>query len=182
MQDSVLRRFATVDEKFVQVLHVNNNLWICVADNKNNEFSLYDSMGGNLSKDKVHVIELMVKLIPVQHQTNGNDCGFFALVFATDFAEGIDPSERYYYEKALKNHLLQCFRNNEINQLPQEDMPVNSIPSKIVYKVYQVFCICRDVFFEEDLEKKPENFTAECSKCGEWYHRKCEYPKRYSLN
>ena len=60
MQDSVLRRFATVDEKFVQVLHVNNNLRICVADNKNNEFSLYDSMGGNLSKDKVHVIELMV--------------------------------------------------------------------------------------------------------------------------
>ena len=48
-------------------------------------------MGGNLSKDMAHVIarmvkcedeELMVKLIPVQHQTNGNDYGLFALAFA----------------------------------------------------------------------------------------------------
>ena len=41
--------------------------------------------------------------------------GLFALAFATDFAEGIDPSERYYGQKALRSHLLQCFRNNEIN-------------------------------------------------------------------
>ena len=105
MQDPVLRRFTTVDGKFAQVLHVNNNHWICVAGNKNNEVSVYDSMGGNLSKDTVHVIarivkceneQLMVKLMPVQHQTNGNDCGLFALAFATDFIEVIDPSERYH--------------------------------------------------------------------------------------
>ena len=105
LQDPVLRRFATVDGKFAQVLHVNNNHWICVAGNKNNEVSVYDSMGGNLSKDTVHVIarivkceyeQLMVKLMPVQHQTKGNDCGLFALAFATDFIEVIDPSERYH--------------------------------------------------------------------------------------
>ena len=53
-------------------------------------------MGGHLCKDKVHVIAkmvkcedegLMVKLMPVQHQMNGNDCGLFALAFAIDFAE-----------------------------------------------------------------------------------------------
>ena len=105
LQDPVLRRFATVDGKFVQVLHMNNNHWICVAGNKSYEVSVYDSMGGNLGKDTVHVIArvvrcqdevLMVKIMPVQHQTNGNDCGLFAFAFATDFAEGIDPSERYY--------------------------------------------------------------------------------------
>ena len=37
LQDPVLRRFATVDGKFVQVLHVNINHQICVAGNKNNE-------------------------------------------------------------------------------------------------------------------------------------------------
>ena len=135
---------------------MNNNRWICVAGNKNNEVSVYDSMGGNLSKDMVHVIarmvkcedeELMVKLMPVQHQTNSNDCGLFAFAFATDLAGGIDPAERYYDEKDLRNHLLQCFRNNEINQCPQEDMSVKSKPFKIVYKVYEVFCICTDVFF-----------------------------------
>ena len=80
-------------------------------------------MGGNLSKDTVHVIarvnkcedeELMVKLMPVQHQTNGNDW-FVCFSICTDFAEGIDPSERYYGQEALRNHLLQCFRNIEIN-------------------------------------------------------------------
>ena len=135
LQDPVLRRFATVDGKFAQALHVNNDHKICGAGNKNNEVTVYDSMGGNLSKDTVHVIarmvkcegeELMVKLMPVQHQTNGNDCGLFTLALATDFAEGIDPSERYYDEKALRNHLLQCFRNNEINQFLQEDISVKS--------------------------------------------------------
>ena len=57
---------------------MNNNHWICVAGNTNNEVSVYYSIGGNLSQD---------------------------------------------------------------------------------------------VFFEEDVEKEPGNFMAECSKCGEWYHR-----------
>ena len=135
MQDPVLGRFATVDGKFFQVLHVNNNHWICVAGNTNNDVSVYDSMDGNLSKDMAHVIarivkcedeELIVKLMLVQHQTNSNDCGLFASSFATDFAGGIDPSKRYYDEKALRNHLMQCFRNNEINQFPQENMSVKS--------------------------------------------------------
>ena len=112
--------------------------------------------------------ELMVKLMPVQHQTNGNDCGLFALVFAIDFGEGIDPSGRYYDKKALRNLLLQCFKNNEINQFPQEDMSVKSKPSKIVYKVYEVWgiCICRHVFFEEDVEKELEYFIQNVQNVG----------------
>ena len=56
--------------------------------------------------------------------------------------------------------------------------------SKILYKVHEVFCICRDAFFEKDIEKEPGNFMGECSKCGERYHRKCEVitKKIYSLN
>ena len=42
LQDPVLWRFPTVDGKFVQVLNVNNNHWICVASNKNIEVSVYD--------------------------------------------------------------------------------------------------------------------------------------------
>ena len=42
LQDLVLQRFATVDGKFVQVLPVNNNHWICVAGDKNNEVPIYD--------------------------------------------------------------------------------------------------------------------------------------------
>ena len=105
-----MQRFTTVDGKFVQVLHANTNHWVCVASNMNNEASVYDSMGGNFSKDTVLVktMVVMVKLMAVQHQMNGKDYGLSALTFTTDFAEGIDPSDR--------NHILQCFRNNKINQ------------------------------------------------------------------
>ena len=33
----------------------------------------------------VKMEELMVKLMPLQHQMNVNDCDLFALAFATDF-------------------------------------------------------------------------------------------------
>ena len=56
--------------------------------------------------------------MPTQHQTEGNGCDLFAFKFATDFAEGIDPSEWYYNEKDLRNHLLKWLANNEINQFP----------------------------------------------------------------
>ena len=85
----------------------------------------------------------MVKLMPVPQQTNDNACGLFALAFVTNFAEGIDTSERNYEDKALRNHLLQCFRNNQANQFLQEDIFLKSKPSKIVYKVYEVFCMQR---------------------------------------
>ena len=81
---------------------MNNNHWISAAGNKNNEVSVYDSKDGNLSEATVHVIarifkcedeEFMVMpVMPVQLQTNGNGCGLFALAFTTDFAEDIDPS------------------------------------------------------------------------------------------
>ena len=82
-------------------------------------------MGGSLSQDTVHITarmikcedeEYMVKLMAVQDQVNGNNCGLFAFVFATNFVEGIDPSERNYEEKALRSHLPQRFRNNEKTQ------------------------------------------------------------------
>ena len=40
------------------------------------------------------------KLIPVEHQVNGNGHGWFTLAFVTDFTESIDPSE-WNYEKKL---------------------------------------------------------------------------------
>ena len=69
-------------------------------------------------------------------------------------------------KKALRNHLLQCFRNNEINQFQQEDMSLKSKSSKIVYEVYEVFCKYGDVFSVEEIEKEPENLMTECLKFG----------------
>ena len=48
--------------------------------------------------------------MPVQYQTNDNDCGLFALAFATSFAEGNDPSEGYFDEKSFKKPSTAMFQ------------------------------------------------------------------------
>ena len=40
--------------------------------------------------------------------------------------------------------------------------------SKTVYKVYEIFCICRDVFFEEYVENKPGYCMAEINRDTVW--------------
>ena len=107
-------------------------------------------MGGNLSKDTVHVIarivkyedeEFTVKLMPVQYQTNDNDCGLFALAFDTNFAEGNNPSEGYFDEK------IYCKKpSTAMFQFPQKDMSLKSKPSKIVYKVYVRYFAYTEMF------------------------------------
>ena len=36
-----------------------------------------------------------------------------------------------------------------------------------------VYCTCRDVYFEEDIEMDEGYFMAQCCSCDDWFHRKC---------
>lgn len=51
--------------------------------------------------------------MPIPNLRNGNDCGFFALVFTSNFTEGIDPSGWQHEEKTLKSCLLQFLETNK---------------------------------------------------------------------
>ena len=84
--------------KFVQLVHVNNNQWVC--------FSSIGCVPGhvNLLNSLAHPVisreirELAMNLlgpnfkgivqIPVQQQKNGSDCGIFAIAFATCLVYG----------------------------------------------------------------------------------------------
>ena len=35
------------------------------------------------------------------------------------------------------------------------------------------YCTCRDVYFEEDIEKDESYFKAQCCSYDDWFHRKC---------
>ena len=65
----------------------------------------------------------------------------------------------------------------------QEDISVKNNSSKTVCKVYEIFCICRDVFFKEYVENKPGYCMAECSNVGNGITENLNQSrKRYSLN
>lgn len=180
-QDSGMRNFKPISgEQFIQILHVNQNHWICVFGKDKTEVCYLDSMYGSLNQTIVHQIanliktpeeEFLVHVKPVQQQRNTNDCGLFALAFATDFANNLDPSVQVYDDKMFRKHLLQCLQQQEILPFPKKQEG-RERSSKEVYETFEVFCICRDVFFDKDT-KDDGNFMAECCNCGEWYHKKC---------
>ena len=61
----------------------------------------------------------LTKTVPVQKQSNSSDCGLFALAFAFDLANNLDPSIITYNEKILRKHLLACTENEEITEFPK---------------------------------------------------------------
>ena len=116
---------------------------------------------------------LLTKTVPVQKQSNSSDCGLFALAFAFDLANNLDPSIITYNEKIFRKHLLACIENEEITEFPKTNEWLARTKDKTLFEIHEVFCSCRDVFFEDDVKRDPKNFMAECCNCGEWFHQKC---------
>ena len=51
-------------------------------------------------------------------QTNGNDCGLYAIANATALAFGRDPSKEQYIPSKLREHLLKCLEEKEMRLFP----------------------------------------------------------------
>ena len=52
--------------------------------------------------------KLNVALLPVQRQSEGNNCGLFAIAFAADIMYGLSPMESFYDTAQMRNHLISC--------------------------------------------------------------------------
>ena len=112
----------------------------------------------------------LTKTVPVQKQSNSSDCGLVALAF--DLANNLDPSIITSNEEILRNHLLACIENEEITEFPKTNEWLARTKDKTIFETHEVFCSCRDVFFEDDVKRNPKSFIAECCNCGEWFHQK----------
>lgn len=53
-----------------------------------------------------------------QKQTGGNDCGVFALAFATSLAFGMDPASQIYVQDRMRLHLANCYKAKKFSQFP----------------------------------------------------------------
>ena len=130
-QDPILyNHFVPLKGKFVQVLNVNENPWVCVAGEGNNEIHIYDSLLIKINNKPMYVITKMLKCedevfltktVLVQKQSNSSDCGLFTLAFAFDLANSMDSSIITYNERILRKHLLACTENEEITEFPRKN-------------------------------------------------------------
>ena len=113
-------QFDIVTSDFVQVLHVNNNHWVCVSSINcaPGYVNLMDSLSNPvLSQEIVDLVKNLlgpsykgINHLPVQQQLNMSDCGVFAIAFATCLVYGLNPSQVRFNIPMMRPHLFNCFK------------------------------------------------------------------------
>ena len=62
--------------------------------------------------------EIILMFPSVQFQKGGSNCVFFSIVFATSLCTGFDPSDLYYNQDLLREHLFNCVENKYLSPFP----------------------------------------------------------------
>ena len=115
--------------------------------------------------------QFKVNVMSVQQQPNAIDCGLFAIAFATDLLYGNSPSNVSYEHEKMRQHLFICLQQDSFTLFPRASAEACKTRS-FTYNL-DVYCICRDVYFEEDIKKDEGYFMAQCSSCDDWFHKNC---------
>ena len=100
----------------------------------------------------------------VQIQTNDDDCGLFALAFATDICHFSNPGGCGYEASSLRKHLVHCIENQHMSLFPRTHRRVNFYKSVKTLTV-PIYCVCR--------MPNDNNPYVQCNHCKEWYHLDC---------
>ena len=91
------------------------------------ELNVYDSRLTTLSPATLKVIcsllhcsktEVTVNIMQLQQQSNGSDCGVYAIACAASLCNGDEPSDQCWDEKKLRLHRLQCFESMSMSVFP----------------------------------------------------------------
>ena len=169
-----------LNTKFVQLLNVNENHWICVSnvitgDTLKNCVRVYDSALGNVGLDTKKAVCSILRpkesvlhfdLVNVQQQLNSWDCGLFAVAFATELVHERSPSCRHFDVKLFRPHLLDCLKEGTLSCFPSKSRRVGF--GRIVKRsaMETIYCICRMV-------NDPLCPMIQCGTCTKWFHFNC---------
>ena len=105
---------------------------------------------------------LYLQFPEVQQQTDCSSCGLFALAYAFDVCDGIDPSMVEYSQVNLRSHFLSFLKKKSISSFGCGDVLYK--PKSFTCRL-RVFCLCRLPDSGEDMVK--------CTTCHKWYHFTC---------
>ena len=114
-------QFSVQGGELLQIFNVNGNHWVlfstigCVPG----KVKVFDSLYRHLHVETCSAIagllcspleEIQVEMPRTQRQTNGSDCGLFAIAFATSILHGEDPCQEAYDVFKMRTHLGQCLK------------------------------------------------------------------------
>ena len=63
-------------------------------------------------------VPLRVRVIQCRRQDGTNDCGVFAIAFATAIAFGQNPSRQNFQQEKMRSHLVNCFNKTRLSVFP----------------------------------------------------------------
>lgn len=99
--------------------------WVCIH-HIDGELRVYDSLYDNLTHLQSACIAALFPHAPkvvfpsVQKQTNGVDCGVFAIAFATSIALGEDPCGRVFDTSTMRPRLYEMLQREALMSFPSE--------------------------------------------------------------
>jgi hypothetical protein len=176
-------------DQWLQLIHNGSNHWVCVAKgfSQPNHVLVYDSMPSTPWKND-HILSCMSSLLytqekkmtyivkSCQRQSNGYDCGVFAIAFATSLANGEDPASRLYNPKKLRAHLVDCLASGTLTPFPSD--PIRAKRSWEIVQEEELFCTCRRTGWEK---KGLTLLGCDTKGCEGWYHTICikDCPKNF---
>ena len=100
--------------------------------------TLWDFVHSHLEQDlykiyagKVQEGKLDVTMAGCQKQSGYNDCGVFAIAYATELCHGASPlTETRFDQKQLRSHLSRCFHSGLLQPFPKTGHPVEAKDEK----------------------------------------------------
>ena len=85
-------------------------------------------------------------LVNVHPQPNSNDCGLFAVAFATELVHGRDPSLCHFNTSAMRQHLVGCLSEGHLSRFPLKKRRRIPLGSKVKKSVQEhIYCTCRTI-------------------------------------
>jgi len=177
LQDTQATRTALPDGDLVQILHVNNSHWLTVSTINclPGTVHIYDSLvGKSVTLDtKVQIAcllqtplpQITLKLMNIEQQQNGSDCGLYAIATALELCAGNDPIKASWHSEEMQPHLEACLSKQKITTFPKKEREI--IQDTLKTEQTKLYCSCRLP------ERRSEKMVLCCS-CGEWFHQKCE--------
>ena len=115
--------------EFVQIINTGSH-WVCLSTiaTSPGTVKVYDSLYQNVSAVAIdHSCRMLLYTGStvtfsnerVQKQTNSNDCGLFALAFATDLCHGLDPTVQSYDQDKMRKHYINCLDLHNMVPFPR---------------------------------------------------------------
>ena len=61
---------------------------------------------------------VILTFLPVYKQTDGCNCGLFAIAYAAEILDGKSPMEIVFHVNEMRRHLILCFEQQELTPFP----------------------------------------------------------------